>query len=72
MFIAAGAITLGLLGLAVIARELRNAPEGYEDEFGFHSVGEQTRVRNLPSAGVKQHRRSGSESKVRRPVARHA
>jgi hypothetical protein len=45
MFFIPGAIMLSaLLGLVIIGRELRNAPEGLEDETGFHLI----RRRQLP------------------------
>jgi hypothetical protein len=31
-------LVAGVGSLALIARELRQAPEGYEDEHGFHIV----------------------------------
>lgn len=39
--IVAGCFFVALVGcsLALIIRELRKAPEGYEDEHGFHTVG---------------------------------
>ena len=37
MIITAGILVAGI-GLGLIVRELRKAPEGYEDEHGFHVI----------------------------------
>jgi hypothetical protein len=38
MFIPAAAAFSALVGLIIVRRELRNAPEGFEDEKGFHLI----------------------------------
>jgi hypothetical protein len=38
MIVAAGLLVVGIGSLALIARALLKAPEGYEDEYGFHIV----------------------------------
>ena len=38
MIVAAAFLLAGAGSLALIARELRKAPEGYEDDHGFHAV----------------------------------
>ncbi len=38
MILAASLLVFGVSSLALIARELRKAPEGYEDEHGLHIV----------------------------------
>jgi hypothetical protein len=43
MIVAAGLLLAGAgASLALIARELRKAPEGYEDDHGFHTVHQDT------------------------------
>ena len=37
MIVTAGLLVAGI-GLGLIARELRKAPEGYEDDSGFHVI----------------------------------
>jgi hypothetical protein len=38
VIVAAGLIVVGIGSLAFAILELREAPEGYEDERGFHAV----------------------------------
>ena len=42
MIVAAAFLLAGAGSLALIARELRKAPEGYEDDHGFHPVHQDT------------------------------
>jgi hypothetical protein len=42
MIVAAAFLLAGAGSLALIARELRKAPEGYEDDHGFHTVHQDT------------------------------
>ena len=38
MIVAAGLLIVGMASLALVILGLRKAPEGYEDERGFHAV----------------------------------
>jgi len=38
MIVAAGLLITGMASLALVILELRKAPQGYEDERGFHAV----------------------------------
>ena len=43
MIVAAALLLAGAgASLALIARQLRKAPEGYEDDYGFHTIHENT------------------------------
>ena len=42
MIVAAAFLLAEAGSLALIARELRKAPEGYEDDHGFHTVYQDT------------------------------
>jgi hypothetical protein len=73
MLIAAGIAALSGVGLlAFIARELRKAPEGFEDEQGFHVIPGRGLEPRMPSAGVSRAKKRVSGAKVGRPVTRHA
>lgn len=73
MFLTAGIVIFSTVGaFALVIREVRKAPEGYEDEYGFHIVQGNGRASDLPSAGVSNVRKPREEAKVRRPIARHA
>ena len=48
MLVTAGLLVAGAGFLALIARELHEAPEGYEDDHGFHTVHKSTGAYVVP------------------------
>ena len=50
MIVAAGLLVVGIGSLALIVRGLRKAPEGYEDEHGFHIVRKKAVSRVFPGS----------------------
>jgi hypothetical protein len=57
MIVAAGFFVIGVgCSLALIIRELRKAPEGYEDEHGFYTVGSMKARRTRSSLTWAMHR----------------
>ncbi|MEP6822357.1 MAG: hypothetical protein ABI946_08415 [Chthoniobacterales bacterium] len=70
---AAGIVIFSTLGaFALVAREVRKAPEAYEDEYGFHIVQRDGRGADLPSAGVSNVRKPRQDAEARRPIVRPA
>jgi len=57
MLFIAGTVTVASIGgLALLVRELRHAPEGYEDASGFHVLQKKNDASRLPTAGVRRRR----------------
>ena len=67
MILAAGLLVFGVSLLALIARELRKAPEGYEDEHGFRIVSRGT----AGSAVSKTRGTRSSQHRAMRHVPAH-
>ena len=57
MVFALSVLTIAFGGLGLIAHNLRNAPEAYEDETGFHLI-----RRRAKGAGVVLHRKAAHRS----------
>ena len=72
MIVAAALLVVGIGSLALIARGLRKAPEGYEDEHGFHIVREKAVSRVFPGSMTTKIRASrGSRRGQRNTSATH-
>jgi len=60
VIVAAGFFVAGMGSLALVIFELRKAPEGYEDERGFHAVRNCTVRYGVPGSMIKNTRRTVS------------
>ena len=60
MTAAVGLLVAGIGSLALVILELRKAPEGYEDEQGFHAVRKGTVGYGVPGSMIQTTRRAGS------------
>ncbi len=60
MIVAAGLLVAGMGSLALVILELRKAPEGYEDERGFHAARKGTVGYGIPSSLIQNTRRARS------------
>jgi hypothetical protein len=63
VILAASLLVAGMGSLALVILELRKAPEGYEDERGFHAIG---RVGYGVPGSMIQNTREGGSFAVRR------
>jgi hypothetical protein len=62
MIVAAALLLVGIGSLALIARVLRKAPEGYEDEYGFHIVRKKAVSRVFPGSMTTKIRAARDEA----------
>jgi len=60
VIVAAGLLVAGMGSLALVILELRKAPEGYEDERGFHAARKGTVGYGIPSSLIQNTRRARS------------
>jgi hypothetical protein len=60
VIVAVGLLVAAMGFLALVILELRNTPEGYEDERGFRAVGKGTVGYSVPGSVIKNIRRAGS------------
>ena len=58
MIVAAGLLIAGMGSLALVILELRKAPEGYEDERGFHTVRKGTMRYGVPGSMIQHTRKA--------------
>ncbi|TMP93811.1 MAG: hypothetical protein E6L07_09935 [Verrucomicrobia bacterium] len=68
MLVIAGLLVGGIGSLMLIVRELRKAPEAYEDEHGFHIVSEKAVRSGVPGSVTTKTR--GTRSSRHRPMER--
>jgi len=60
VIVAAGLFVAEMASLASVVFELRKAPEGYEDEHGFHAIRNHTVKYGVPGSMIKNTRRAVS------------